>query len=743
MKLVGNQKVLRKEGVAKVTGYASYIDDIKMQDMIYGTTIRSTIARGRISAIHFNSKMDWSEFTIVTADDIPGKNAVTLIELDQPFLAKENINHYDEPILLLAHPDRYTLEAAKKFIKIEYDLLPPLFNIDHSVEKKEIIWGDNNVFKCFEIKKGDPSLVWNKAAHIIEGSFETGAQEQLYIENNGMIAVASADKGVTVWGSMQCPYYIHKGLMPLFNLPADQIRVIQTETGGGFGGKEEYPTMLAGHAALLALKSGKPVKMIYSRSEDMAVTTKRHPSQTKIKTAHDKNGKLLAMEIDFTIDGGAYLTLSPVVLSRGTIHAPGPYYCQNTLVRSKAVATNHPPHGAFRGFGAPQSIFALERHLDIAAKKIGITPIEIRKRNFLKKGQTTATGQLIKEDIALDKILDQALKKINYSKKKKQNDKQKGPLLNGVGFATFMHGAGFTGSGEKYLASIVGLRGTSDGKIEVLAGSTEIGQGTNTIFSQIVADKLNLNFEDITVAQPDTANVPNSGPTVASRTCMVVGGLLSTCSEVFRQTLMDSTLLKKKHTKSQFKKAITQYIKKMGEIKVFTEYKQPPGIEWDDKNYRGEAYATYAWAAYAADVTIDLRTYETTVNDFVAVQEVGKVIHPTLAAGQIEGGIAQGIGYAIYEKVVYKDGQVKNNQMTNYIMPTSLDVPPIRVFFIEKNKNHGPFGAKGIGELPMDGPGPAILNAMDDALKNTKKLPLTEIPLLPEDLHGVLEGTPL
>ena len=213
--------------------------------------------------------------------------------------------------------------------------------------RRKSSWGDDNVFKKFLVDKGNVDDVWSKADFIVEGEYETGAQEQLYIENNGAIAMANADDGVTVWGSMQCPYYVHKALIKLFGLPEEKIRVIQTETGGGFGGKEEYPSMIAGHAALLAWKSGKPVKMIYDRAEDMVATTKRHPSRTRHKTAVTKDGKLLAMEIDFVIDGGAYCTLSPVVLSRGTIHAAGPYFCPNVRIKSTAVATNMPPHGAF------------------------------------------------------------------------------------------------------------------------------------------------------------------------------------------------------------------------------------------------------------------------------------------------------------------------------------------------------------------------------------------------------------
>jgi CO/xanthine dehydrogenase Mo-binding subunit len=724
----------RKEGRRKVTGQALYVDDISFPEMLYGVTVRSSIARGRIKNISFDGDLPWHEFTIVSAKDIPGENYVALILNDQPYLAAEIINHPEEPILLLAHSDKYLLEEARRNVRIEFDELPAIFTLEDSVNKKEIVWGEDNVFKSFLVDKGNVDDVWSTADHIIEGEYHTGAQEQLYIENNGAIAIANADEGVTVWGSMQCPYYVHKALVKLFALPEEKIRVIQTETGGGFGGKEEYPSLLAGHAALLSWKSGKPVKMIYDRAEDMVATTKRNPSRTRHKTAVSKDGKLLAMEIEFIVDGGAYCTLSPVVLSRGTIHAAGPYYCPNVRIRSSAVATNIPPHGAFRGFGAPQSIFALERQLDKIAATLQLTPDEFRRRNFVKQGETTATSQVIREKVDMDQLLDRAFELTGYHEKRKRfaNENVKegsaSQVRKGIGFASFMHGAGFTGSGEVYLASVVGAEATKDGRIQILAASTEIGQGTNTIFSQIAAEALGVDQSVIEVAQPDTGNVPNSGPTVASRTCMVVGKLVESAVLGLKQTLIGSGLLTDGYNSDEFQNACRKYLEDFGSLKTFSKYQAPPNVFWDDEKYQGDAYGTYAWAVYVAEVTVDLLTYEARVDDFVAVQEVGRVINPILAAGQIEGGVAQAIGFTLFENVVWKDGRMANGQMTNYIMPTAADIPPIRVYFEENPYAYGPGGAKGIGELPMDGAAPAILSAIE----NATGVSFSHVPLMPE-----------
>jgi CO/xanthine dehydrogenase Mo-binding subunit len=730
--------VPRKEGRGKVTGRARYIDDITMEGMLYGATVRSPVPRGRILGVRFGPEIPWDEFTIVRAGDVPGSNYVALIVNDQPYLADGVVNHAEEPVLLLAHPDKYLLEEARRHVHLDIEGLPPVLTLDESVEKKEIVWGEDNVFKTFLVEKGNVDEAWSGADFIVEGEYHTGAQEQLYIETNGVIAVANPEEGVTVWGSMQCPYYVHKALIKLFNLPEDKIRVVQTETGGGFGGKEEYPSMIAGHAALLSWKSGKPVKIIYDRAEDMAATTKRHPSRTRHRTAVTRDGKLLGMEIEFVVDGGAYATLSAVVLSRGTIHAAGPYNCPNVRIRSRAVATNVPPHGAFRGFGAPQSIFALELHMNKVARTLGLSPEEFRRRNFIREGETTATSQVIREAVDMQRLVERAFELSDYRARQERfaRENEGARVKRGMGFASFMHGAGFTGSGEKYLQSIVGAEATPEGRVRILAANTEIGQGTNTIFAQIAAEALGLEFEQIEVAQPDTANVPNSGPTVASRTTMIVGKLVESAALSLRQTLQNSKLLEDSYTAEDFSRACREYLARYGQLKSFSQYKQPSEINWDDEQYRGDAYGAYAWAVYVAEVSVDTLTYEARVEDFVAVQEVGRVINPTMAAGQIEGGVAQGIGYTLFENVVWRGGRMINNQMTNYIIPTSADIPPIRVHFEEMPYPHGPGGAKGIGELPMDGAAPAILNAIE----NATGLELQHIPLMPEQLMEAFRG---
>jgi CO/xanthine dehydrogenase Mo-binding subunit len=689
------RNVLRKEGHAKVTGLARYIDDIRFEDVLYVRTIRSSVAAGEIADVRYN--FEPTGFTIVDHRDIPGRNIVALIDEDQPSLAVTRVRHVAEPIVLLAHSDRTRLAAAE--VAITYRETTPNFDPERS----------DVSFKSIAIDKGRLDRGMADADLVVDGEYRAGHQEQLYIEPNGVVAVPEHG-GVTLYGSLQCPYYVHRALIVLLGLPAEKVRVVQTETGGGFGGKEEYPSMIAGHAALMAMKSGRPAKLIYDRVEDMQATTKRHPAIVRHRTGVQKDGRLTAMEIDVVFDGGAYATLSAVVLSRGMIHASGPYRCDHIRARGRATMTNTPPNGAFRGFGAPQTQFAIEAHMDVIAGRLGIDPLRLRERNALRPGDTTATGQKVGKDCSALQVLREAGRRSAFSRKRKTF---KGSN-RGIGLSLFFHGSGFTGGGEVKLASKASLALTERG-VQIRVASTEIGQGTRTMHAQIVADTLGVPYDQVDVSIADTATVPDSGPTVASRTCMIVGRLLQRCAEDMRTRLGRMTP--------------AAYFKKHGGFVVTKQYEQPPGLEWDDETYRGDAYGSYGWACDVVEVEVDPITYQATPVAFTTVHEIGRAIHPMLAAGQIEGGSSQGLGYALLEEVVMRGGKMANAQLTNYIIPTTLDTPPMTIKILERPYTHGPFGAKGVGEMPIDGPAPAVVNALRHA-----GVVVSEIPATPEKI---------
>lgn len=729
----------RKDALAKATGAARYIDDVPFHGALYGATVRTVSPGGTIEAIEFDPAIDWSEFVVVTAADIPAQNYVKLIEADQPVLAEREFRHAAEPVVLLAHADRRQLARAVAAVRIVERPGPaPLFTIDQALEAERAIV-PGNLYRDYRMRKGEPAAGERDARVVFEARFDTGAQEHVYIEPQGMVAYLDRDDVLTVEGSMQCPYYVADALCTVTGRSLERIRVVHRVTGGGFGGKEEYPSHIAAHAALLALKSGgRPVKMIYQRGEDMLATPKRHPSRTLVRLGAKRDGTLTSIDIDYAIDGGAYCTLSPVVLSRGLIHAPGPYRCEHVSVRGRAVATNHPPNGAFRGFGAPQAIFAMEVAMDGLARQLGMSPVELRRRNMLRPGDTTAAGQRMDDTMDFHRVLDEALERSGYESKveayRAYNAAHR-QLKRGIGLATFHHGAGFTGRGEVTLASRAALQARADGRVEILSSSSEMGQGSSTTFCQIVADALGLPVGLVSQAPVDTRVVPNSGPTVASRTCMVVGRILEQAALRMKELLVREAGLAPGHDAGAFADACARYLERHGELRVESQYEPPPHIEWDENQFRGSPYSCYAWACYVAEVEVDLVSFETTLLDFTAVQEVGKVVNPVIAAGQVEGGVVQALGYALLEKVVWgENGAMANHRITNYVIPTSADTPRVRVYFQEQPGGVGPAGAKGLGELPMDGPAPAIVNALNFALGTD----IRALPVLPEDLMNAL-----
>ena len=689
------QSVPRREGAAKVTGAAKYTDDLVYPGAWYGKTVRSTVPAGRIRSITLDPGFDWSRVVVVTAGDIPGENVVHLIRDDQPVLARvgDDIRHKEEPILLVGAVDRATLDEAVQHIRIAYDKATtrPIYELDAATE----------VYSTIEILKGDV-LENLKDVEVIERTFRVGLQEQLYIEPQGAIAIPEPGGAIRIIGSLQCPYYVHRALKRALKLTDAQAIVVQAETGGGFGGKEEYPSMVAIHAALLARKAGRPVRLIYDRHEDLAATTKRHPGVIKHRTTVKKDGTLVFQDVEIVLDGGGYCTLTPVVLSRAAIHAAGPYACPNVRIRAKAVATNTPPNGAFRGFGAPQSLFAAELMVEHVAERLGMSSLDLRRKWMLRLGDTTATGQKLTESVGSEMVLDAALKTAGAVR-----PSGRPAVKRGRGLSLVFHGSGFTGSGEKKLQGTIGFEALADGTFRILTASTEIGQGTKTIFCQIAADALGVGIDKVVLAPQDTSLVPDSGPTVASRTAMIVGRLVQEAAADVKARLQRG---------------------EKAPIRLEKSYIQPDSLSWDETNYRGDAYPIYAWACTIADVEVDMSTGEVRVTDLVTAVDCGKALHPVMAEGQIEGGTLQAVGWATIEEIKMKDGGYQNDRLATYLIPTALDAPRICTILVENPYSRGPFGAKGIGELPMDGPAPAIIAAIHDATG----VWLDEIPATPE-----------
>ncbi len=722
---VAQGSALRIEGPAKLTGQALYTDDIVVPGAWYGATVRSAEPHARLLAVEPDPAFDWSRVVLVTAADIPGENVVSLIEDDQPALASGLIRHVAEPVALVAAPDPELARAARDHVRLRTEPLPPVLDPLAS----EI------AFKHFEIARGDLEAGFAEADLVIEATYRVGHQEQLYIEGQAMIAVPREDGGITIDGSLQCPYYVHTALKRALVLDDAGAVIIQAETGGGFGGKEEYPSMIAIHAALLARKAGRPVRMIYDRHEDLLATTKRHPGVIRHRTGVSSDGRLVAQDIEVVLDAGAYCTLSPVVLSRSGIHAGGPYACPNVRIVARAMATNTPPNGAFRGFGAPQSAFAIEMQVNRIAEALGISPLELRRRWAYREGDLTPTGQTLRESVGALDVLERAAEASEFERVRggaagAPAGSRPSHVASGIGMALAWHGAGFTGGGEKRLASIATVELTETGTIRALSAQTEIGQGSRTVLGQLVAEALGVPLASVEVAQIDTSVVPNSGPTVASRSTMIVGGLLIQAARQLRHDV-------EARTGRPFAESYVDDARSHGPTRISERFEGYPDITWDDETYRGDAYPAYSWASAVAEVDVDLDTGEVAVRSVVAADDAGRIVNRVLAEGQVEGGTLQAVGYATIEEIKVDNGRYVNDRLATYIIPTAMDAPRIDTLLVEHPFSAVPHGAKGLGELPMDVTAPAVIAAIHDATG----IWIKDLPATPERILAALGAT--
>lgn len=695
----------------KVEGRAKYVGDLRLEGMLYAKTLRSAKARAYIKEVVIPSLPDG--YWVIDHKDVPGKNRLKVIVDDQPLLAKDQVNYIGEPILLVVGPEKQGILDILSRIQIRYEEREAIFSIEQA-EQNVIppIYGKDNCFAFYRYQRGSLEGIFAQAATIIEETFETGYQEHLYIEPQGVVGCWEEGK-ITVHGSMQCPYYIKNAVMQALGYEEDQVQIVQATTGGGFGGKEDYPSLLACHVALAAYKVKKPVQLLLDRKEDIEVTTKRHPSRIRYKTALDQQGNILGMDIQICLDGGAYAGLSSVVLQRALIAAVGVYNIPNFSVQGKVVATNTVPTGAFRGFGAPQSFFAIEMVMNHIANKLQMEPLEWKKRYMVSQGDPTSTDGRYRDPVMLSEMLQEAEKMSGYTQKHRSYGQQrKGKSRRGIGISLFLHGCGFTGSGERdHIRSIVKLRKYKDGIIEILVSNVDMGQGLRTTLSKIVSDVLEKPIEQILYKNPDTDRVPDSGPTVASRSLMIVGRLLEKVARKLKGIWQDGE-----------------------EQEIIEHYQHPELIPWDEKTFQGDAYPTYSWGVNVVEVEVDTITGAVQMEGVWSVYDIGNAIDDTIIRGQIEGGILQGLGYGYFERMTASKGAIQQKSVTDYIIPTAKDIVTMKNKLIYNPYAEGPFGAKGAGELTLIGGAPALAAAVENAIG----VVLCKIPVTPEELMEVL-----
>ncbi len=747
MGVVG-KPVVRADGLEKVTGRARFVADLTFPGMLFARVIRSTVPHARIRHIDLEKALAVAGvIRIALAADIPGNNIVPVVLRDQPCLAEEVVRYVGEPIGVLAATSLEAAEKALHLVRVDYDPLPALLDATMARHPESPhLFGEQNVFKHQVVRKGDPGQAFAKADLVLERVYRTPCQEHAYLETQGAIVVPLPDGGFEVYGSLQCPFYVQEGVAEVLGKPLNQIRVIQTSTGGGFGGKEDFPSMVAAQAAIMAQLTGRPVKLIYDRDEDMLCSTKRHPAWIRFKAGATSDGQLVAAQVEYILDGGAYSTLSPVVSLRGTVHAAGPYSIPDISVDTYAVATNKVPNGAFRGFGEPQVAFACECHMDEMARRLGLDPLELRRRNLLRQGDATATGQILCGSVGLEECLDRVVEAANYSSKVQQWGREQGALRRGIGISTVFYGMGLGAGGAPLARTGSHVQVCLDGSVLFAVGTTEIGQGMRTVLSQIVADELGVPYQAVRMAPCDTSRIPDSGPTVASRTTTMSGNSLRRACEPIRTTLLGTAarMTGKPSGELCFEDGFLVHCRNGERLCPYTEvvqeagrnrenlaavgWYQAPQTSWDAETGQGHAYLAYAFAANVVELEVNIQTGQVRVTRITAAHDVGRAINPQGVEGQIEGGSIQGLGYGLFEEVLTSEGRVSNNNFSTYILPTMLDTPEIEPIIVESAYEKGPYGAKGFGEQPLIGIAPALRNAILHACGAL----LTEIPATPE-----------
>jgi CO/xanthine dehydrogenase Mo-binding subunit len=719
------QRLRRPDAPDKVKGTALYVDDLAFAGALVGGVLRSPHAHARIAHLDVaQARAIPGVRAVLAAADIPGQNLIPMIQADWPVLADEFVRHVGEPVALVAAEDPRALRQALDAIVVDYEPRAATLDMEEALHAGEVL-------AQWKIRRGEASAAFSRSdLVVVEGTYHTPYQEHAYIEPNGMIALPDGTGGVTVYGSLQCPFYVQKAVASALGFELNRVRIVQTVTGGGFGGKEDAPSSPGAHAALLAMATGRPVRLVFGREEDMAVMSKRHPGRVRMKLGATREGHFVAAEVDYLLDGGAYATLSPVVLFRGTVHACGPYRVPNVRVDARVVRTHKVPCGAFRGFGEPQVVFAAESQVDLMAEALGMDPLELRRKNALRVGDETITGHKLESSVGFHEVLDRVAEVAEWDKKRAAFAKDDGVVRRGLGLACSYYGVGLGAMGKHMNPAGASLVVAADGSVTVAVGTTEIGQGMVAVLSQITAQALGCPMSLVRVVEADTSRVPDSGPTVASRTTVMSGNAIRDAAAKIRAEMAKVPAAEG----LTWKDAVALCVKHQIGLAAHG-WAVPPETSFDLATGQGEPYICYSFSANVVEVEVDTETGETRAVRVVSGHDCGKVVNPTTGEGQIEGGVVQGLGYALTEEHHLKDGHIVNDQFSTYIIPTPMDTPEIESLIVEHEYEWGPYGAKGLGETPIIAVAPAVTSAIAHAAG----VRLHEIPATPERIFAALQ----
>jgi len=751
--LVVGKGVRRVDALEKVLGKAKYVEDYFFDGMLYVRLVKSTIPHGRIKKIDVSGALRLPGVVgVFTAKDIPGINQVGYALPDQPLLAEGKVRFHGEVVALVAAEDPDVAEEAARLVKVEYEPLPAVFDPLEAMNSKILVHEErgSNIAETTKVRKGDVEKGFEQADVIVENTYRTGHQDHVYLETEGAVAVPEPGR-ITVIGSIQYPHLCQTITSRVLGLDMAQVRIVQASVGGAFGGKDDMGPLVTAKAALVAYKTGRPAMLVYTREDSFTSHCKRDPSIIEYKSGATSDGKLTAIQVKIILDSGAYANRGPFVLWRATMHASGPYEVPNAKVDGFLVYTNKVFEGSFRGFGNPQIQFAAESQMDELAEKLGLDPVEIRLRNILKPGSLTITSQKLDHSVGIGEAVKKLAEVSDFKRKWAEYRKDGGVKRRGIGIACGWHGISTSRGVPDWSNAYINIY--KDGSVVCGTGICEIGQGTHTAHAQIVSEVLGVPIEHIKVVG-GTTDAPDTGATHASRGSSIGGIGIFVAAAKLRERVekVAAKLLgctpeevEIRDGKAFRRGAPDKYVewrelvKKCYETGVemsATGYFFLPKGTFDQERGQGFAYPAYSYVVNVAEVEVDMETGQVKVLRVWPALAAGKILNPTLVEGQLEGAIAQGLGYALMEELVFKDGVILNANLTDYVIPTVEDVPEVmKPVYVEDLYQYGPFGAKGVGEMALIPTPAAIINA----IYNATGVRIREIPATSEKLYFALK----
>jgi len=730
------RKAFRNDAYAKVTGKARYADDINFLNQVYCVPVYSGFVHAKINDIDITeASKQPGVVKVITWKDVPGKIKYGQIFHDYYIFAKDKIRFEGDVIALIVAESVKEAMDAVPYVKIDAEELPLLLSPEQAVEEGKPLVHEglkNNIICHHKVRRGDFDEGLKEADLVIEQSFRTSFFEHAYLETEGSVCVPKDNGTVEVYGSIQHPFSARRFVAAHLGIPEAEVEVFSHPTGGSFGGKDDTASMIAARTALAAVLTNRPAKMIYTREWSMKESYKRPPYSINYKYGFKNDGSIVAVKCRIMADSGAYTSTTPWSTWRSTAQSCGPYVVPNVRTDVYGVATNNVPGGAFRGFGSPQVNFSVEQIMDMAAEKLGLDPVEIRKKNALVDGSTTITGQVLDtHKVSTHQVLDAVVKESGFIEKLKKSSRGKsgGDTLYGIGLALSYRGSSIGAEGMDFAACTINCQ--FDGSIILETGIYENGQGAESAMSIILSEQLGVKLERVFYKAPSTTHIPDSGTTVASRGTLMGGGAIADgarkIKEVMSENLADKlhclpreVVFKDDHLWGKDGQKLTwdEAVRILYTRKVFPfafGYFQAPSVTWDEENGQGDAYFTYVYSCQAAEVEVNRKTGKIKVLSVTAAHDIGKAINREMLKGQIFGGIVQGMGMALTEDFKVNDGHVVSLNYNTYKIPKSTDAPEMTAVIVENPDPNSPTGAKGIGEPALEITAPAIANAVYNA----------------------------